>query len=76
MILSRGPTLNAPVSELRQDAPEIYGNSALEDVERDHVLRIFRESQGVISVTANALGMPRTTLNAKLKKLGISRDDL
>jgi formate hydrogenlyase transcriptional activator len=45
-------------------------------VERDHILRIFRETGGVISAAAIRLGMPRTTLNAMMKRLGISRVDL
>ena len=76
VILSRGPNLRAPLAELRADAPEDGGNSTLEKVERDHILRIFRETGGVISAAANRLGMPRTTLNAMMKKLGISRADL
>jgi len=76
VILSRGPSLRAPLSELRADAPEAGGNSTLEDVERDHILRIFRETGGVISAAATRLGIPRTTLNAMMKKLGISRSDL
>ena len=76
VILSPGPSLRAPLAELRADSPEGGGNSTLEEVERDHILRIFRETGGVISVAANRLGMPRTTLNAMMKKLGISRSDL
>jgi PAS domain S-box-containing protein len=76
VILSRGPSLRAPLTELRADAPEPGGNSTLEDVEREHILRIFREAGGVISAAAARLGMPRTTLNAMMKKLGISRNDL
>jgi PAS domain S-box-containing protein len=76
VILSRGPSLRAPLAELRADAPAAGGNATLEDVERDHILRIFRETGGVISAAANRLGIPRTTLNAMMKKLGISRDDL
>ncbi len=76
VILSRGPSLRAPLAELREDSPEAGGSSTLEEVERDHILRIFRETGGVISVAANRLGMPRTTLNAMMKKLGISRSDL
>ena len=76
VILSRGPGLRAPLSELRADAPEAGGSATLEDVERDHILRIFRETGGVISAAASRLGMPRTTLNAMMKKLGISRNDL
>jgi formate hydrogenlyase transcriptional activator len=76
VILSRGPNLRAPLAELRADAPDDGGNSTLEKVERDHILRVFRETGGVISAAANRLGMPRTTLNAMMKKLGISRADL
>jgi transcriptional regulator with GAF, ATPase, and Fis domain len=76
VILSRGPNLRAPLAELRADAPEDGVNSTLEKVERDHILRVFRETGGVISAAANRLGMPRTTLNAMMKKLGISRADL
>ena len=76
VILSNGTSLRAPVLELRADAPESGGSSSLEDVERDHILRIFRETGGVISAAAARLGMPRTTLNAMMKKLGISRSDL
>jgi formate hydrogenlyase transcriptional activator len=45
-------------------------------VEREHVVRILRETNGVISKAAARLGMPRTTLNALMKKLGIFRKDL
>jgi formate hydrogenlyase transcriptional activator len=76
VIVSRGPSLRAPLAELRAGAPEVGGNSTLEEVERDHILRIFRETGGVISAAATRLGMPRTTLNAMMKKLGISRADL
>jgi formate hydrogenlyase transcriptional activator len=76
VILSRGPSLRAPLAELRADAPSGSGNATLEEVERDHILRVFRETGGVISAAANRLGIPRTTLNAMMKKLGISRNDL
>jgi formate hydrogenlyase transcriptional activator len=76
VILSRGPNLRAPLAELRADAAENASSSKMEDVERDHILRIFRETGGVISATAIRLGMPRTTLNAMMKRLGVSRVDL
>jgi PAS domain S-box-containing protein len=76
VILSRGPSLRAPVNELREDAAEASQGSTLEEVERDHILRVFREAGGVVSATATRLGLPRTTLNAMMKKLGISRSDL
>jgi formate hydrogenlyase transcriptional activator len=76
VILSHGPSLRAPVLELRADAPEADGDSTLEHMERYHILRVFRETGGVISAAAKRLGIPRTTLNALMKKLGISRHDL
>jgi PAS domain S-box-containing protein len=75
VILSRGPSLRAPLEELRADAVKTAG-STLERVERDHIVRVFREAGGVVSVAATRLGVPRTTLNAMMKKLGISRSDL
>jgi transcriptional regulator with GAF, ATPase, and Fis domain len=64
------------VNELREDATESSEGSTLEEVERDHIVRVFRETGGVVSAAASRLGMPRTTLNAMMKKLGISRSDL
>ncbi len=76
VILSRGPNLRAPLAELAADAADSTGGSTLEEVEREHILRVFRETNGVVSAAAARLGMPRTTLNAMMKKLGISRTDL
>ncbi len=77
VILSRGPSLNAPLSELREDCPKsVSVDDTLEEMQRGHILRVFRESDGVISAAATRLGMPRTTLNAMMTKLGISRSDL
>jgi formate hydrogenlyase transcriptional activator len=76
VILSRGPSLRAPLGELRGGEGSASGVSTLEEVEREYILRVFRETGGVVSTTATRLGMPRTTLNAMMKKLGISRADL
>jgi len=76
VILSSGPSLRAPLGELRAAVVDATGGSTLEDVEREYIRRVFRETGGVISVTASRLGLPRTTLNAMMKKLGISRADL
>jgi formate hydrogenlyase transcriptional activator len=75
VILSRGPNLRAPLNELRAAAVEPGGGS-LEQVEREHIVRVLRETNGVISQAAARLGIPRTTLNAMMRKLGISRNDL
>lgn len=76
VILSRGPNLRAPLAEIRQDSPAASRNTTLEYVEKEHVLKMLRETGGVISKAAARLGMPRTTLNALMGKLGISRRDL
>jgi formate hydrogenlyase transcriptional activator len=76
VILTHGPSLRAPVGELGFGAAQTTGASTLKEVEREHILRVFRETGGVISATATRLGMPRTTLNAVMKKLRISRSDL
>ncbi len=76
VILSRGPNLRAPLDEIREEALEPAGNSTLEQVEREHVIRVLQETGGVVSKAATRLGMPRTTLNALMRKLGISRKDL
>jgi PAS domain S-box-containing protein len=76
VILSRGPNLRAPLGELLAATAETTSGSTLEEVERDYILRVFRETGGVVSAAAGRLGVPRTTLNAMMKKLGISRSDL
>jgi transcriptional regulator with GAF, ATPase, and Fis domain len=75
VILSRGPALRAPLAELLADAVETAGGT-LADVEREYIIRILRETGGVIRAAAARLGMPRTTLNAMMRKLGIFRQDL
>jgi transcriptional regulator with GAF, ATPase, and Fis domain len=76
VILSKGRSLRAPVAELCAAAAESVGGSTLAQVERDYILRVLRETGGVITAAATRLGMPRTTLNAMMRKLGISRGDL
>lgn len=76
VILSRGPSLRAPLAELRAAAAEAASGSTLEEVEREYILRVFRETGGVVSVAATRLGIPRTTLNAMMKKLRITRAEL
>ena len=45
-------------------------------MEREYIIRVLRETGGVVSRAAARLGVPRTTLNALMKKLRISRKDL
>jgi formate hydrogenlyase transcriptional activator len=75
VILSRGSTLRAPLAELTLHAGTSAGGT-LAEMEREYIVRVLRETGGVISAAATRLGVPRTTLNAMMKKLGISRQDL
>ena len=76
VILSPGSTLRAPLAEIRADAPEAPAGATLADVEREHIIRVLKEANGVVSAAATRLGLPRTTLNAMMRKLEISRKDL
>lgn len=79
VILSRGHVLEVPHAELKPSAkvePDQTNSSTLEAVEREHILRVLRDSNWVIGGPAGAaarLGLNRTTLNNRLRKLGISR---
>jgi formate hydrogenlyase transcriptional activator len=80
VILSPGPELRVSSGELKGTAtPANDGNATLptlEDAERSHILRALRETNWVIggpSGAAARLGMKRTTLQSKVRKLGISR---
>jgi formate hydrogenlyase transcriptional activator len=75
VILSQGATLRAPLAEL-QDLAVYTADGTLAGMERDYVVRVLRKTHGVISAAATRLGIPRTTLNALMKKLRVSRKDL
>ena len=79
VILTQGTVLRAPLTELRvPDEPAGELDPSLENAEREHILRILRETKGMIGGTRGAaarLGLKRTTLNSKLKKLRITRKD-
>jgi len=79
VILSSGPVLRAPLGELEsvEESSEM-ANTDLETAEREHILRVLRECKGMIGGSGGAaerLGLKRTTLNSKLKKLGIQKRD-
>ena len=77
--LSRGSVLDVPLAELTQPgklASDLNGAGTLETVEREHILRVLQESNWVIGGPAGAaarLGLKRTTLNNRIRKLGITR---
>jgi formate hydrogenlyase transcriptional activator len=76
VILSRGPNLRAPLDEIRAGAVDAPVGATLAQVEREHIIRVLRETNAVVSAAAARLGLPRTTLNAMMRKLEISRKDL
>lgn len=77
VILSQKTELMVPLAELKMgpllDTQPI---TKLESAEREHILRALRETKWVIGGSVGAaarLGMKRTTLISKMRKLGISR---
>ena len=79
VILSEGTALRVPLSELRgQSAKADPADHTLDQAERQHILRVLRETGGVISGpngAARRLGLKRTTLQSKISRLKISRED-
>jgi formate hydrogenlyase transcriptional activator len=71
VILSTGVVLAAPVEELIQ-LPELAAEPVtLRDAERAHIVRTLRATNGVIAAAATRLGVPRSTLFYKMRRLGI-----
>jgi formate hydrogenlyase transcriptional activator len=88
VILSRGTTLHVPLTDLqsqptsaaRAECAAVADGSAmtLADAEREHILTALRETSWVMGGpkgAANRLGMKRSMLYWKMKKLGISRPE-
>jgi formate hydrogenlyase transcriptional activator len=76
VILTNGSVLVSPLSELTRITGENEGiDQTLETAERVHILSALRESRGQIGGRHGAaarLGLKRTTLQSKLKQLGIN----
>src|SRR5262245_26522682 len=73
VILSTGDELRAPTEEIR--ALRAGGVRTLADANRAHILATLRRTHGVVGGRDGAaarLGLKRTTLIAKMKKLGVS----
>jgi formate hydrogenlyase transcriptional activator len=79
VILTTGTALNAPLAELRAKPGENEaGHGSLETLEREHIVRTLRETGGVIAGLRGAavrLGLKRTTLQSRMQRLGISRNE-
>jgi formate hydrogenlyase transcriptional activator len=81
VILTPGSTLRCPLNRLTSGA--IIHSSpqepiTLEDLNREHICRTLQQTRGIImgpNGAAARLGIKRTTLYARMRKLGISRSD-
>jgi len=74
VILTHGTTLEVPVSELRRTGAAIPTPGRRESNERDEILRVLKETHGRVAGpngAATRIGVKRTTLISRLKKLGI-----
>ena len=83
VILTRGPVLYVPLAEIEamqeeEEDDTAFVNPTLQAAELETILRALRDAKGVIGGPGGAaerLGLKRTTLNSKIKKLGIERGD-
>jgi formate hydrogenlyase transcriptional activator len=84
VILSRGSELEIPLGEFKETTrlvpTYVPSNTAristLEQAEREHILHALGETNWILGGPAGAafkLGMKRTTLQSKMRKLGIAR---
>ena len=77
VILTRGAELQAPICELINRNIPIPGARTLADADRAHIMATLHETNWVVGGPNGAalrLGLNRTTLIAKMRKLGISRE--
>jgi formate hydrogenlyase transcriptional activator len=75
VILTDGSVLNVPLAELSPQ-PGSHSQGTLENLEREHIIRVLRETGGVIAGLGGAaarLGVKRTTLQSMITRMGISR---
>jgi formate hydrogenlyase transcriptional activator len=73
VILTRGSVLQAPLKELELESLPAENNT-LEAKDREHIIRALQQTRGRLGGVRGAaerLGMNRTTLQSKLKRLGI-----
>jgi formate hydrogenlyase transcriptional activator len=79
VIITPGPTLQAPIRELKRGGAGSGQTRTLAAAERDAIVQALRESGGRVGGdrgAASRLGMKRTTLQAKMHKLGIESKDI
>ena len=78
VILTSGNVLRAQTKELKLDSPAAASTGGtLEEIEREHILQVLRETEGVIGGRFGAalrLGLKRTTLLSRMQKFGITSE--
>src|SRR5712691_2004121 len=73
VILATGPVLNGSLPAVT-GTPETSVPVTLEEAERSHILQTLEQTRGVVGGPKGAaaqLGLPRTTLIAMMKRLGV-----
>ncbi|HWF13998.1 MAG TPA: sigma 54-interacting transcriptional regulator [Candidatus Acidoferrales bacterium] len=76
VIVSPGPVLRVPLSELKSGGEALVESQTLRAAERDHILKALETTKWVLAGPRGAavrLGMKRTTLQSKMRKLGIEK---
>jgi formate hydrogenlyase transcriptional activator len=81
VLMSTGTSLDAPLAELTSalNAPGEPTNRTLAEAERDHILDVLRATNWLVGGPEGAavrLGLPRTTLIHKMRRLGVARGGL
>ena len=74
VILSTGSVLNGSLPEVTGTL-KLSGAVTLEEAERSHILQTLQQTEGAVGGQRGAaarLGMPRTTLISKMRRLGIN----
>jgi formate hydrogenlyase transcriptional activator len=78
VILTSGSVLRVPAKELQLVPPAAASiGGTLEEIEREHILQVLRDTHGVIGGRFGAavkLGIKRTTLLSRMQKFGISAE--
>jgi formate hydrogenlyase transcriptional activator len=80
VILTSGSTLYCPLARLGSGTQVLSPKEpiTLEDLNREHIRRTLQQTRGVVmgpNGAAARLGIKRTTLYARMRKLGISRSN-
>jgi formate hydrogenlyase transcriptional activator len=78
IILSTGGVLSGSLPELTSTS-KLAAVVTLEDAERSHILQTLQQTAGIVGGpdgAASRLGLPRTTLISKMRRLGIKRSEV